>query len=463
MPSPDARAARAARRARRTCATPATCSRWDQQVMMPPAGGAARGAGARRRSQSLAHERLVAPELGALLDAENGDDPQLVARRAPRPRASRASVPGELAAEMARAGSRGLRGLARGARGQRLRASSSPRCGATSSCARALRRLLPGGRAPLRRAAGSLRARHDDRAGPRRSSRTLRDGLVPLLAEIAAAARAARRCTARSRSPRSARSASRSSRAMGFDESAWRLDDAVHPFAASPSRARRARHLALRRRRASPASSRSCTRSATASTSTASTRRSRARRSTPASRSASTSRRAGCGRTSSGAASRSGRHWLPRAARALPATLRGVDARGLPARDQRRARRRSSASRPTRLTYSLHVILRFELELALIEGTLDAADLPAAWADEDARDARHRGARRPARRPAGHPLVRGDHRLLPDLRDRQRARRAALARRARRPARPRRRRSRAASTATCAPGSSRRSTATAAA
>ena len=68
---------------------------------------------------------------------------------------------------------------------------------------------------------------------------------------------------------------------------------------------------------------------------------------------------------------------------------------------RRRARRRSCARStscaPTlirveadELTYSLHVILRFELELALIEGTLDAADLPAAWADEDARDARHR-------------------------------------------------------------------------
>jgi carboxypeptidase Taq len=32
------------------------------------------------------------------------------------------------------------------------------------------------------------------------------------------------------------------------------------------------------------------------------------------------------------------------------------------------------------VTYSLHVILRFELELAMIEGSLDTADLPAAWA-----------------------------------------------------------------------------------
>jgi len=33
------------------------------------------------------------------------------------------------------------------------------------------------------------------------------------------------------------------------------------------------------------------------------------------------------------------------------------------------------------LTYPLHIVLRFELELALIGGTLDVADLPAAWND----------------------------------------------------------------------------------
>jgi carboxypeptidase Taq len=33
------------------------------------------------------------------------------------------------------------------------------------------------------------------------------------------------------------------------------------------------------------------------------------------------------------------------------------------------------------VTYPLHIVLRFELELALIEGTLDVADLPAAWRD----------------------------------------------------------------------------------
>jgi carboxypeptidase Taq len=33
------------------------------------------------------------------------------------------------------------------------------------------------------------------------------------------------------------------------------------------------------------------------------------------------------------------------------------------------------------LTYPLHIVLRFELELALIEGHLDVADLPSAFND----------------------------------------------------------------------------------
>ena len=33
------------------------------------------------------------------------------------------------------------------------------------------------------------------------------------------------------------------------------------------------------------------------------------------------------------------------------------------------------------VTFPLHVVLRFELEVALIEGSLDVSDLPAAWND----------------------------------------------------------------------------------
>ena len=58
------------------------------------------------------------------------------------------------------------------------------------------------------------------------------------------------------------------------------------------------------------------------------------------------------------------------------------------------------------LTYPLHIILRFELELALIEGELAVADLPAAWRERHAPAARRRGPLRRARLPAGRALGR---------------------------------------------------------
>ena len=34
------------------------------------------------------------------------------------------------------------------------------------------------------------------------------------------------------------------------------------------------------------------------------------------------------------------------------------------------------------VTYNLHILIRFELERAMIEGDLQAADLPAAWSEK---------------------------------------------------------------------------------
>jgi carboxypeptidase Taq len=72
-------------------------------------------------------------------------------------------------------------------------------------------------------------------------------------------------------------------------------------------------------------------------------------------------------------------HWLPRMRERFPLTLRDMDLDAFI--------RAVNIVRPTlirveadEVTYSLHVILRYELELALVEGTLDPADLPAAWA-----------------------------------------------------------------------------------
>ncbi len=141
--------------------------------------------------------------------------------------------------------------------------------------------------------------------------------------------------------------------------------------------ARRAHDDALRER-ASTVSGRRCTRRATASTPTGSRRPSSGRRSPVLRRSASTSRRAAPGRTSWGAAGRSG--------------CTGTS------RCRRRSRRSSETSTSTSFlaavnraepglirveadetTYSLHIILRFELEQQLIEGSLDPKDLPEAW------------------------------------------------------------------------------------
>jgi carboxypeptidase Taq len=65
----------------------------------------------------------------------------------------------------------------------------------------------------------------------------------------------------------------------------------------------------------------------------------------------------------------------------FPAQTRGVDAEGF--------YRAVNAARPTlirveadELTYSLHILLRFELERALLSGSLAVRDLPGAWAEK---------------------------------------------------------------------------------
>ena len=69
--------------------------------------------------------------------------------------------------------------------------------------------------------------------------------------------------------------------------------------------------------------------------------------------------------------------WTPRFHEAYPQT------RALSAEDLYRAANKPSASfirvEADELTYSLHIILRFELERELLAGTLKAKDLPEAW------------------------------------------------------------------------------------
>jgi carboxypeptidase Taq len=79
---------------------------WDQQVMMPPAGAHHR-ADHQSLLQRLAHEGLVDPELGRLLDEAGDLDPETddgaLVRLARRDYTKAVRVPTELAGEMARA------------------------------------------------------------------------------------------------------------------------------------------------------------------------------------------------------------------------------------------------------------------------------------------------------------------------------------------------------------------------
>jgi carboxypeptidase Taq len=72
------------------------------------------------------------------------------------------------------------------------------------------------------------------------------------------------------------------------------------------------------------------------------------------------------------------RHYFPRLRAAFPAVLAAVDARGF-----HRAIN-VIAPGPNRVaadeaTYNLHVLVRYELEIALLAGDLAVTDLPAAW------------------------------------------------------------------------------------
>ena len=71
-------------------------------------------------------------------------------------------------------------------------------------------------------------------------------------------------------------------------------------------------------------------------------------------------------------------HYYPKLREAFPEALKGVDVEAF--------YRAINAVSPSKnrieadeVTYNLHILLRFELEVAMIEGTLSVADLPAAW------------------------------------------------------------------------------------
>jgi carboxypeptidase Taq len=71
---------------------------------------------------------------------------------------------------------------------------------------------------------------------------------------------------------------------------------------------------------------------------------------------------------------------LPRLQEHLPQQFGGTDHAGL-YRGLNRVRRTLIRTESDETTYNLHIALRLELELALLEGRLEVDDLPAAWAE----------------------------------------------------------------------------------
>ncbi len=210
---------------------------WDQQTMMPPRGAAGR-AEALGTLERITHERFIDPEIGRLLEAEgerlNGDDPDsdqarlvsVVRRRWEKSR----RVPSELAAELAKAGSIGQEAWV-SAREQSDFAAFAPYLERNLELLRRYVECCDGFDC-------AYDVLLDDYESGMKTAQVaavfaeLKAGLVPLIAavsgrEIDTAAVHGRFPVAQQREL-----VERVVAKMGFDREGWRIDDAVHPFAA---------------------------------------------------------------------------------------------------------------------------------------------------------------------------------------------------------------------------------------
>ena len=346
---------------------------WDQQVMMPPRGAPARGE-AMGTIERYAHDRLTSPELATLLDAAGPEDAGIV-RVVRRDRDIATRVPGDLAAEITRAGADGLQAWLR-ARDANDFAVFEPALRRNIDLAREYAACFPESEHPY----DALLDRYEPGTTAAQVSvlfARLREGLVPLISEIATM-QDPPTLTGDFTVAAQREIGLEIVQAMGFDASAWRLDDAVHPFAVSPSAGdvrvtsrfsdRNLQGLfalmhetghGLYEHGVDPALAR-----------------------TTLDHGVSLGIHESQSRLWENNVGRSEpfwRYWLPRMRDRFPLTLRDVDLDAF--------LRAINVVKPSlirvdadEVTYSLHVILRFELELDLVDGTLDPADLPATWA-----------------------------------------------------------------------------------
>ncbi len=351
---------------------------WDRQTMMPVRGGDARG-DVQATLDTLAHELLAGPELASLLDAAQaagpeGEDAAIVrVVRRDHDRATR--IPVELTSEMARVTAAALPAWA-AAREASDFAAFRPHLERQVELRREVAACFP-------EVAHPYDALLEDREPGTTTAAIvqvfadLRDGLVPLIAEIAEHpapgplpgpfAPAGQRALALDMA-----------RAVGYDDEGWRLDDSAHPFSTvvGPGDQRVTARWdetdlsgifavlhevghGLYEQQIGP----SLRRSTLDAGVSYGVHESQSR----------------LWENQVGRSRAFWSHWLARAQDTLPA-LAGLDLDDF--------LRRVNVVHPTLIrveadeaTYALHVILRFELELALMDGTLAVADIPAAWND----------------------------------------------------------------------------------
>lgn len=343
---------------------------WDQETQMPPAAAGLRGEHLATVGR-LHHERLTDPALGGLLQAEAGDDLLVRAVRRDHERARR--VPDELVAEMARAGS-DARAPWMAAREAKDFALFAPALERNLALRRQLAACFPEAEHPYDALLDAFEPGLTT-ARVREVFARLSEGLVPLIEGIAG-----RPQPPALDGPYDVREQEAFSlevvRGWGFDPESWRFDHAVHPFAQSIGSSdirvtgrydegslsglfamfHEVGH-GLYEHQVAPELVRT-----TLGTGV----------SLGIHESQSRLWENWVGRSRSFWA-----HWLPRLQERLPA-LADLDLDAFYAAVNR-VEPGLIRVEADEVTYSLHVVLRFELEVALVEGTLAVADLPDAW------------------------------------------------------------------------------------
>jgi len=353
---------------------------WDQEVCMPR-GAAAEHGELRATIDRLTHERFVDDRVGELLEAASPRDEieADVVRAARREYDKSRRVPGDLVADITRAAAN-ARAAWLEATEANVFAPFAPFLERNVELRRRLSACFPEAEHPYDPLLDDFEPGMRT-ADARAALERLRDGLVPLVAGVAPSDDSSLDLMGDASLPEAGQRAlvRTALEALGVEDDHWRLDEAAHPFSSGITSGdirittRYHEHdleslfstlhefgHGLYERQVDPALAR-----------------------TPLGHGASAAWHESQSRLWENMVGRSPGFWrwcMPHAQAALPGYFadrtwqevqRSVNA-------VRRTLIRVSADE---VTYGLHVIVRFELELALIESELEVAELPAAWND----------------------------------------------------------------------------------